>query len=933
MTWSHSNVAFLAMLWTATTTFVAADEMGEARVLLLRGRYTEALEAANRLKEDYPIEASLLEADAHVAVGRLGKAAMILRKLDVDPPKPLVIRRLMQLELLGGEGSSVNSVARLLDLDPNDVQARWLHVRNVLRGSSIDEVRKSLAWFAETGPNTAPDDADEAIALALGLAEYARWSHESKWFNVAVNDVLGKAERRFPRDWRIPFERARLFAEKHNEPAAVDSLNAALAKNGNAAELHALRARFAVDKFDLDAARRSITLARKVNPELREIALVDADIAFCELRPDVAKNVLQATWESTQRRDAEVYGRMVAATKAMRQGELEESSDEIGFKGPSGALYWLTQGDAFERMRRFSQAAGAYRMALQVPEYPGVRARLAHQLLRLGEEEEGGRLLNEARKEDPFDVRVKNTIEVLHVLSTYATLETEHFLIRFDRGRDELLARYVAEYLESEVYPNLVDRFRYEPKGKSLIEIYNRARNTSGHGWFSARMVGVPGLHTIGACAGRIVALASPTDMPRPYNWARVLRHEFVHLMNLEQTDFNVPHWVTEGLAVTAEDRPRPSQWTRLLTQRYNDGDLFTLDNINFGFIRPSNSNDWTLAYAQAQLYIDFMTSRYGNDSVPRLLRAFEANASAQQAVEQATGAPAAEFEKGYRRYVGNLVDSWGLSASTSSRDIDRLEQEWKAEPDNPDRLTALAAAHFAKSELAPARKYANQAVRLAPRQPTAAYVLASLALASQDQAGAERIAKAALDPSSPHEGLLLLLVDLKLADDENAFAEKLLLLGKKHFTSLDQWNVRLARLYAKAKNDAKLEPVLIELVATQEDDPSLPAKLAELAVARKDDAAVEHWSKATLQIDVRHAASHARLAQVLQSQEKAEKALTEWEAAVELDDKQPAWKLELARLLIKSGNRDRAKAILEDLVEFSPNLPGLVEAAQELRP
>ena len=127
----------------------------------------------------------------------------------------------------------------------------------------------------------------------------------------------------------------------------------------------------------------------------------------------------------------------------------------------------------------------------------------------------------EAQLEDPFDIRVKNTLAVLDVLSTYATLETDHFIIRFDRGRDELLARYVADYLEQDVYPDLVKRFGF----RAARQVADRdLQPLAQHQWarlVQAGMVGVPGLHTIG-CAGKIVALASPTDMPRPYNWARV---------------------------------------------------------------------------------------------------------------------------------------------------------------------------------------------------------------------------------------------------------------------------------------------------------------------------------------------------------------------------------------------------------------------------
>src|SRR5690606_8977195 len=153
--------------------------------------------------------------------------------------------------------------------------------------------------------------------------------------------------------------------------------------------------------------------------------------------------------------------------------------------------------------------------------------------MRLGEEVEGQRLLEESFEIDPFNVRVSNMLKVLEVLSGYATLETEHFIIRFDRGRDEVLARYAADYLES-VYPVLCKQFGFEPEGKWLFEFFSRARNTSGHGWFSARMVGLPYIGTVGACAGKMVALASPNDMDQKYNWARVLKHEFIHVLNLQ---------------------------------------------------------------------------------------------------------------------------------------------------------------------------------------------------------------------------------------------------------------------------------------------------------------------------------------------------------------------------------------------------------------
>ena len=106
--------------------------------------------------------------------------------------------------------------------------------------------------------------------------------------------------------------------------------------------------------------------------------------------------------------------------------------------------------------------------------------------MRLGDEVEAKKLLDESFEIDPFNVRVSNSLKVLEVLDGYTVLETEHFVLRFDRGQDDILARYAAKYLEDEVYPQLVKHFGYEPPGKSLFEIFSQARNTSGHGWFSA---------------------------------------------------------------------------------------------------------------------------------------------------------------------------------------------------------------------------------------------------------------------------------------------------------------------------------------------------------------------------------------------------------------------------------------------------------------
>ena len=242
--------------------------------------------------------------------------------------------------------------------------------------------------------------------------------------------------------------------------------------------------------------------------------------------------------------------------------------------------------------------------------------------MRLGEEAEAAKLLAESFAIDPFNVRVKNMLEVLDLLKHYATTETEHFVIKFDRGQDELLARYAARYLEEEVFPQLTHSSATRQQ-KTLIEIFSHSERTSGHSWFSARMVGLPFIGTVGVVRGRWWHSTSPTELNEKYDWSLVLRHELVHVLNLQQTDFAVPHWLTEGLAVHPEAQPRPSKWNALLARRRKEGQLFNLDTLTLGFIRPQSSDDWTLAYCQAELYVEYLLASYGDEAINKLLAAY----------------------------------------------------------------------------------------------------------------------------------------------------------------------------------------------------------------------------------------------------------------------------------------------------------------------
>lgn len=301
-----------------------------------------------------------------------------------------------------------------------------------------------------------------------------------------------------------------------------------------------------------------------------------------------------------------------------KQAELDALVKEVEARDPKPGVFYYQLAERLEERRYFDVAEKFYKKSAELrPMLPWAQNSLGLLYMRLGREKEAQEILSKAFDADRFNVRVSNSLKVLKHLEKYETLKTKHFELRFDPKSDGPLVRYMADYLE-EIYADLAEKFKFEPKDLILVEVFNS------HEMFSGRTIALPDLYTIGACTGRMVAVASPhaKGIAKPFNWARVMRHELVHIFNLEQTQFLVPHWFTEGLAVSNEGFPRPQIWNELLLERVPAGGdkLLNLDTIDLGFIRPRSPLEWNLAYCQSQLYVDYMKEKYGKQTVCEML-------------------------------------------------------------------------------------------------------------------------------------------------------------------------------------------------------------------------------------------------------------------------------------------------------------------------
>ena len=389
----------------------------------------------------------------------------------------------------GGAGGDLAAAARSAEAAPGDRRRRIAGalVRAEVAGQSgrleeADQGYKSLVDYYNAHDI---QDVEQLRWIGLAAAKFARWNRLTDQFRFLVNDLYPDALKIDPAWWPAHYQAGVLYLEKYNHAEAARELKAAVKQNPNAAEVHAA-SRLAVQNFDLGTARQATQRALEINPTNLEAQLALGDILLANFQAVEAIPVFQQACrlhpasEAAQGRLAAAYGVVDGVKEDLdgtRVGQLiaqattrTSTAASSFFHSPQG---WMPA-ESFHPRRWFREATE--RMPQLIEPYGD----LGIVLMRLGEESEAKQQLEKAFAIDPFNVRVNNMLKVLEVLDTYAVLETEHFVIRFDRGRDEILAEYAARYLEEDVYPELCQRFGFRPQEKSLFEIFSRAATLPG---------------------------------------------------------------------------------------------------------------------------------------------------------------------------------------------------------------------------------------------------------------------------------------------------------------------------------------------------------------------------------------------------------------------------------------------------------------------
>lgn len=949
------NCGWLSILVCAA---FADAPLDKAREHLQHGRYAEATEAYAELAAASPQGEEVIRGWSRAlwSSGDRDAAAKVLDDVlskDGKWPRLFAERARQQFER-GRYPEAQAAVDATLKLSPDDPQARWIQAELLTERGDIKAALEGYRWFVRYYNRVQPTDAETLTLIARGSAQYARWQSVSQIFDFTVNTLCADALKSDPACWDAHAIAGSLLLEKYNESEGRPELTKGLAINPRAIDIHrTLAAGFAED-LAYAKAEQAIQRALAIDAHDPETLRIAAELAVLQGDFPLANERLNASLTGNPLRQKtlalQVFLQILQGdmTTPERVADLLQHLDkiadwketptlaeaiivELGKRNPRPGYFLDELGRLFETQRKFAYAEKCYRQAIvTMPQLSRPKTELGRLLFQTGRVAEANKLLDDAFKADPYHVRVSNLRKVMRVLDDYAATTTPHFVIRADAQLDAVLARYMAEYLE-EVYPVITGEYGYEPPQRTQIEIYNKAKGLAGHQWFSARMVGLPWIQTIGASTGTIVALTSPSATEEPFNWARVLKHEFIHVVTLQQTDFNIPHWYTEALATRSEGYPMPMDWNRLLQQRVAANNLRNLDNLHLGFQKAESRDDWNFAYCQSVLYSDYFEQRFGKESLAKLLEAYRTTRSTSVAVKQAFQVDQVDLEAGYLAFLKERVSRLATARTLPELDFTQVRKEFTEKPDDPHVRAAYAEWQMRQGMFSRAESLAEEVLDADPNHVRAALVVARCQMQRDDLEGAEvTLAKAWL-AEQPQLQLTAVLgqTRLKLQDAEGALTVFNAAQGK--FPDDPQWPRGIAVAAQTVGNRAMRVGALERVAAIDPDDVKARKILAEEAFKDGDGPRTLRFAKMALQVDVLDAEIHRLLARGFRMEKDLKASAAEWEVACQLQPGQPDSEVDCARAFHDIGRDAEARERLDRVLKKHPDHVGALELAKDL--
>lgn len=684
------------------------------------------------------------------------------------------------------------------------------------------------------------DPQADAATLTEGVAALivrARLEGRPAGDYQAMTKILARAHQELDRlYWPAKLVEAELLYDKDNRAEAYQAATEVLALNGACADAWMILGRLAVDSFDFGTAERIADRLRRLRARFTESGgthpqgdLLLANAWLRQNDPDLAQQQIAPVLARFPAHRQALALR--AAAEAIRYdfSIVERQLAEFDTLSPGSPLAIFTVGRALAENRQYGPAAEYLRRAVErQPNWAAPVTELGLLEMQSGRDAEALAALRRSTELDPFNIRARNSLKLLEELAAWSFAEGEHFRVRYKPGVDEAVARDMVPVLD-EIHRRVAAEFEHAPPSKTLVELMPN------HEMFAVRITGMPGIHTVAAATGPLIAMEAPREGKGHnglYDWARVVQHEYTHTVTLSLTNNRIPHWFTEAAAVHMERAPRDFETCQLLVGALRAGELFDMRKINLAFVRPEKPTDRSQAYAQGHWMYQYVVHRWGRAAPIELMKRYGAGMRQPEAMREVLGIEEDQFLADFLVWAAEDASSWGMWP-TPSLDALRLQATLADENAQPKAVDALA--RFASSA----------ACRLAGGAGPVRYAVPLV------EPTPPRVAKW-IEAHPDHPDLLELRVRevIEAAGGRAVLAHVPLLLRYAQARPVDPMPHReLARLYLTSADPSQAIPHLQFLDVREQNSSAYAAELARLL--REQGAIPEAFAKAERAVQI----------------------------------------------------------------------------------
>ncbi len=932
-----------AVLAAAAIAAAAADRRADGDAFEQADRryqqsfYQLAIESYERAAGEAGADAVEARRRATAGVARclieMGRPGDALARLDALGAAPAAIQSAIDADLLTARGAALAAVGAyeeavscfraVLKTDARRVEAAAragaILVAIGRREEALSVVEPVAGMKAAAWPDDAAGRAWLARAMLIALDLKPGEDAPQRTRTILHRVLQPMYESRHRDRWLARLVGAELLADKHNLIEAGADFDAVLRMNPRAADAHVGRALVAARRGETDAAEAALLKALELNPAHAGALRGLADVRLGQCR---AQQALAAADRllAVNPRDLEALALASAAcTQLGRDDAAQSYLERAAAVNPRSAVVEGTLGRALLAMRRLDEAQRRFEAAVEFDPGEARHAiELGDLLMMRGEERAAGEALRKARKLDPYNQRLINLVNLLADIERLATLEIEHFILRYD-PREALIPRFVPPVLER-AYADATALFDHRPPGKTLIEVFPT------HGQFSTRISGRPWVATVGASTGPVIAVVSPAARrPTSYPWADCLRHEFIHTVTLGKSRGRISRWLTEGLAVLHQGSGL--EWDECVTAHdlYRTRELASVEEIDARFV--GRAAGVQRAYGQARLMADFVTQRWGQPAVNRLIEACATAPNESAALREVLGLDAGEFLVAFDEWLGRQVKEWGFPERRypgSAALADRVA----ANAGDADALGMLAETRRVQGEEAEAARLAESALGIDERQPDALRAAVLLPPAGvgppTQQEEQERVARlvqradALLEIARDDPAVLAQAADLAVRMQRPNDAVELYQAALARCAHCTPAHAALARMYLAANDAEGAYPHLASWANGDRGSIEPLLRLAELALSAGNAERAEACIRRAIEIDLFNVDLHRRLGAILTARKEPAAAVEALEYAVQTLSKDEAVWADLAANYAALGRRNEAIAAAEKAIALN---------------